>query len=183
MPMLFLLVSSLFFVRTNGWKKTLTWWLAAGIPFVALFGSVQAWVYWKWNYSFISWITASSLHASVERTWLHFFGTEIAAFNILWLFVLIGLLAWKKLPEKKLVFALVPVGMTVLGWAYFLVRILFFHFIFVIPLALHGLRTLAERRGWKPTTILLVGLVPCLLSLALVVFIGQRNAFTLLQSS
>ncbi len=183
MPMLFLLVASLLFLRANGWKKTLTWWLVSGIPFVTLFGCVEGWIYWKWQYSFLDWVTASSLHATVERTWLHFFGTEIAAFTILWLFALIGVFAWKKLQEPKYVLALIPVGATVLGWAYFLVRILFFHFLFVIPLALHGLRTLAERRAWKPTTIFLVGLIPCVLSLALVLLVGQRNAFSLIKPS
>lgn len=179
--MLFIFFYWLFRVRQIGVKKLIQYWATAGIPFVAISAAIQLTVMGISGYSYTDWIGSNEQALGQQfRTLKYFIGTQGAAFHLLWVFFLIGLIKIKKSSKPKALLAMIPVGLPVLAWPIFITRILFFQFIFVIPMALHGFCEAIEdikKPVLKKTLAVILPALPCLISLALFLIARQGSLF------
>jgi len=182
MGMLFILFYLLLIRRAIGWKRVLTAYLWSGIPFIVITVFVQFIVWQAFHYSYADWLFgAGDIMNASRRTFLHFIGTQGMAFHVLWILFFIGLANVRTLKEKAKILAITPVGLTALAWAFLVVRILFFQFVFVIPVALHGYDAVCQRLKNRPRLRILAAWSPVIVSVVLIVLIRHNSAFDLLR--
>ena len=182
MGMLFVFFFYLLQVRKAGWARTVKRWFFAGLPFVLITAAVQYGIFAAWHYSYYDWMfRTADITSNQLRLPIYFIGTQIAAFHVLWIYFFLGLLQIRKQQGWKVLISLVPVGLSTYIWIIYLVRILFFQFVFIIPFSLLGWETISNRMiKHKFSKMLLSAILPQALSIALFLFFGQNNAFKLL---
>ena len=136
--------------RTLGYKQTFMQLAALCIPFAIVEGSFLALIYNKAP-NFLDWYGNNvNQYAAGYHTLTYFVLTNGSTFNLLWLFACAGV-AWlliTKQIERRNLTALVLLFFSaapVLLWPIFISRILFIQFWWVIPLALFGLRFVANK--------------------------------------
>lgn len=180
MGMLFIFFYWLLRIKQLGLKRIIRDWLIVGLPFLVFSLAIQLAVMSISGYSYANWVGSNEQTLGKQyRTLKYFVGTQGAAFHLLWILFLIGLIKIKKSTNPKALLSLIPVGLPVLAWPIFITRILFFQFIYVIPLALHGLIEIfpdAPSLNLKIKVGLLSAL-PCLVSLALFLVARQGSIF------
>lgn len=178
--MLFILFYWMFKVKELGFWNVFKRWLIAGMPFLTISIALQLIVMNLSGYSYADWVGSNEEASGAKLRKLNYFiGTQGAAFNFLWIFFLYGLYKIKKSSNLKALCALIPTGLPVLAWPIFITRILFFQFIYVIPVALNGLKTLDEKLADKKFVTVVAASLPCLFSLGLFLFAAQRSLFKL----
>lgn len=179
--MLFIFFYWLLRIKEMGVKKLIRDWAYVGLPFLSISLAIQLAVTGISGYSYADWVgSAEEALGEQFRTVRYFVGTQGAAFHLLWIFFLVGLIKIKKFSDPKALLALIPAGLPVLAWPIFITRILFFQFIFVIPLALHGFCQIIEsikKPALKKALVIILPTLPCLISLALFLIARQGSLF------
>ncbi|MDD2785439.1 MAG: glycosyltransferase family 39 protein [Patescibacteria group bacterium] len=178
--MLFILFYWMMKIKELGFWNVFKRWLIAGIPFLTISLVMQLTIMNLSGYSYADWVGSNEEASGAKLRKLKYFaGTQGAAFHFLWLFFLYGLYKIKKSQNLKALAAFIPVGLPVLAWPIFITRILFFQFVYVIPVALNGLKELDEKLSNKKILTFALASLPCIVSIALFLFAQQRSLFKL----
>ncbi len=164
-----LFVGILFLINQVSWKNKLTHiFLFSVLPLIAIVvnnirGADVAynsgrWFIWNWQ-----------IYAKQHYTFIKWFGVNVTTYNILWIFVLIGLYFlyknWHTIDKNiKIYFlAIVPSSLSYFAWPIFIGRTVFISAWLFIAIAAYGILEwyrIANRYRW----VVLVSLVVCLLS-------------------
>ncbi len=139
--------------------------------------------------SFVDWFlyvrTAENLEEQYQ--FIKFLGVEASAFHILIplacvgafaIFVArVGMIPYVRMKIVTLIIATLPV----LLWTFFISRILYIQFLFMVPLALIGLSYVLERIRLVPQSVLCCVLfsIPIVLSILLYMLAGTKSLFTI----
>ncbi len=181
--MLFIFFYWLLKVKQIGFRNMIRDWLIAGLPFLVISLGIQLAVMGVSGYSYAEWIgSAEGTLGAQFRSLKYFIGTQGAAFHLLWIFFLVGIIRLKKSADPKAMLSLIAVGLPVLAWPIFITRILFFQFVYVIPFALHGFCQIIEnikKPSLQKAAIWTMAALPCLLSLTLFLAARQGSLFKL----
>ena len=112
----------------------------------------------------------------------YFIPVEIATFNILWIYFLIGLYAlYKSRDNRGYIFvALFIATLPALLWPLFYIRILFIQMLFVLPVSVYGLLFMVNKtnRLWLKVTFIAL---PIITSIFLFVLANGRSLFDVLR--
>jgi len=184
--MLFAGVYILLHVRAWGFAKMVKKLLILCVPFVILYGALMYMFYRAGIPSFIGWfIYAENLYASVH-TLKFFVGAEFATFNILWVFIAVGLYA---LARSKILLskerwcqfiALFIAALPVIEWPFFTDRILYIEFIILIPLALYGVTYIEQDYKPQPWVRYSLYALPILCGIFFLIIGGHDGLYTLI---
>ncbi len=180
LSIIFIFLHTLLSIKQIGFKQAIKRWVLVGLPFALIAAGTQFLGYKLSGLSYADWIKLSeSLFGAHFRTIKYFIGTQGAAFNALWLFVLAALINYKEIIKNKILISLVVMTLPILAWPIFITRILYFQFLYVIPLALMGLRDVMAYPKLKlPSwSFWPLAALPVLTSLLLFFSFGQGTAF------
>ncbi len=169
-------------LHTKDWgiKKTVKVLTVLSLPFFVLEG-IFLYILIHFGFpNFLEWLAFNKdNYEKIAHTLKFFFGGEIITFNILWLFVVLGLSAiiLKKIEiNKEQKFQLIALSITalpILKWPIFLERILNIQFFIIIPLALYSISYISsvlENKGFRYGTHAILTL--CILSNLAIILLG-----------
>lgn len=159
-------------------KKVLGWLSALVIPFLALQSLLLLSLSESGSGGFLGWFASNQGYVNNYRTLTYFLGVEASTWHVVWLLALVGLVLslrqreFKNWNWVKVYLALALASLPVLLWPVFISRILFVHFVFLVPLALYSLKEIK-----RPYLLAL----PPVVSVILYSLSGSGSLFALLQ--
>jgi hypothetical protein len=138
------------FEPTHTWKEKFLRIVLLGVSSAIPLGVMQWIIYTKFHYTYIDFIReAASTSPSTSQHHLYFMVKSLfAVFLLGWGLVLAGLWHWRSLScsDRWTLALLFPPSMTLLLWTYVSSRLYYIVAPLLAILALHGLRSLTDRR-------------------------------------
>ncbi len=148
-----LLVGILFLINQDKWKnKILNFTYFSFLPFITILINADRGK--DVNYDSARWFVDNwRIFAPSNYTLFKWFGVHITTYNILWIFIILGLIFivknWRGLHSdiKIYLLAIIPPSMSYYAWPLFIGRTVFISAWFFVPIAAYGIYTIYIKQG------------------------------------